>query len=126
MASINRILVPVDGSVGSGRAVEKALFLAEKCGAALDFLYVADAIGGENPGEVIFSEIWKNLPEGLTAEKHVASGNVAHAILDTAEKCQVGMIVMGSRGLGIFRGAFLGSVSQKVIEDAAIPVMVVK
>ena len=121
MASINRILVPVDGSVGSGRAVEKALFLAEKCGAALDFLYVADAIG-----EVIFSEIWKNLPEGLTAEKHVASGNVAHAILDTAEKCQAGMIVMGSRGLGIFRGAFLGSVSQKVIEDAAIPVMVVK
>ena len=70
MASINRILVPVDGSVGSGRAVEKALFLAEKC--------------------------------------------------------QAGMIVMGSRGLGIFRGAFLGSVSQKVIEDAAIPVMVVK
>ena len=126
MASINRILVPVDGSVGSGRAVEKALFLAEKCGAALDFLYVAVVIGGENPGEVIFSEIWKNLPEGLTAEKHVASGNVAHAILDTAEKCQAGMIVMGSRGLGIFRGAFLGSVSQKVIEDAAIPVMVVK
>lgn len=126
MASINRILVPVDGSVGSGRAVEKALFLAEKCGVTLDFLYVADALGGENPGEVIFSEIWKNLPEGLTAEKHVASGNVAHAILDTAEKCQAGMIVMGSRGLGIFRGAFLGSVNQKVIEDAAIPVMVVK
>lgn len=33
---------------------------------------------------------------------------------------------MGSRGLGIFKGALIGSVSQKVIEDSPVPVMVVK
>ena len=36
------------------------------------------------------------------------------------------MIVMGSRGLGLLKGVLIGSVSQKVIEEAKIPVMVVK
>ena len=36
------------------------------------------------------------------------------------------MIVMGSRGLGLLKGVLIGSVSQKVVEEAKIPVMVVK
>ena len=36
------------------------------------------------------------------------------------------MIIMGSRGLGLFKGALIGSVSQKVVEEAKIPVMIVK
>jgi len=36
------------------------------------------------------------------------------------------MIIMGSRGLGLFKGALIGSVSQKVIEESPIPVMVIK
>ena len=33
---------------------------------------------------------------------------------------------MGSRGLGLLKGVFIGSVSQKVVEESKIPVMVVK
>ena len=36
------------------------------------------------------------------------------------------IIRMGSRGLGLFKGALIGSVSQKVVEESKIPVMVIK
>ena len=36
------------------------------------------------------------------------------------------MIVMGGRGIGLLKGVLIGRVSQKVIEEAKIPVMVVK
>lgn len=126
VAATTRILVPVDGSVSSSRATEKAVFLAEKCGAVLDFLFVGEELSQALTSEAIFAEIFKNIPAPLTAEKHLASGNVPQAILDTAKTCGADLIVMGSRGLGIFRGAFLGSVSQKVMEDSSIPVLIVK
>ena len=33
---------------------------------------------------------------------------------------------MGSRGLGLHKGVFIANVSQKVIEESKIPVMVIK
>ena len=44
MRAIKKILVPVDGSVGGCKAVDEALFIAEKCDAELDFVYVASNI----------------------------------------------------------------------------------
>ena len=126
MAAITRILVPVDGSVSGSRAAEKAVFLAEKCEAGLDFLFVGEELSQELTAEAIFSDIFKNIPVSLKAKKHLASGNVPVAILDTVKTCGADLIVMGSRGLGIFRGAFLGSVSQKVMEESPIPVLIVK
>lgn len=126
MVSISRILVPVDGSISSAKAVEKAIFLAKKCGAALDFLYVASDINKDIPSAIIFDEIWKKLPVGVSAEKHIESEHVPQAIIAAARNLKSDMIIMGSRGLGIFRGALIGSVSQKVIEDALVPVLVVK
>ena len=126
MSNIKRILVPVDGSVSSAKAVEQATYLAGQCGAALDFLYVASDINKDIPSNLVFDEIWKKLPEGQAAEKHVESGNVAKAIVRIAASAKDDLIIMGSRGLGIFRGALIGSVSQKVVEESSIPVMVIK
>ena len=39
---VKNILVPVDGSEGSDRAIEQAVTLASACGAKLNFLYVAN------------------------------------------------------------------------------------
>ena len=62
----------------------------------------------------------------MKARKHVKSGNIAKTILAVAEEQQSDMIIMGSRGLGLLRGVLIGSVSQKVVEESKIPVMVVK
>ncbi|MGR3365201.1 MAG: universal stress protein [Maritimibacter harenae] len=55
----------------------------------------------------------------------MCTGDYADEILDLAEALDPMMIVMGHRGLGRFRGALLGSVSQKVLHHAPCPVLIV-
>lgn len=126
MSAIKKILVPVDGSVGGCKAVDEALYFAEKCDAELDFVYVASNINKDIPSHIVFDRIWEKLSESRKARKHVKSGHVARSILEVADEEGSDMIIMGSRGLGLLKGVLIGSVSQKVIEEAKIPVMVVK
>ena len=126
MATIKKNLVPVDGSINGCKAVDEAIFVASKCKADLDFVYVASNINKDIPSHIVFDRIWEKIPVDQKATKHVETGNIAQAILKTAEAESADMIVMGSRGLGLFKGALIGSVSQKVVEESKIPVMVVK
>ncbi len=126
MAAIKKILVPVDGSVQGCKAVDEAIYLASKCRAKMDFVYVASEINKDIPSHLVFDRIWTKLPADIKADKHVETGQIYKAILKVAEAEHSDMIIMGSRGLGLFKGALLGSVSQKVVEHAKIPVMVIK
>jgi nucleotide-binding universal stress UspA family protein len=126
MGKIHKILVPVDGSVNGCKAVDQAIFLAEKCGADLDFIYVASSINKDIPSHIVFDRIWEKIPQTVKTAKYVETGNIPKAILKVAGECGSDMIIMGSRGLGLFKGALIGSVSQKVVEESTIPVMVVK
>ncbi len=126
MGKIHKILVPVDGSVHGCKAVDQAIFLAERCGADLDFIYVASSINKDIPSHIVFDRIWEKIPETIKTAKYVETGNIPKAILKVAGECGSDMIIMGSRGLGLFKGALIGSVSQKVVEEAKIPVMVIK
>jgi Universal stress protein UspA and related nucleotide-binding proteins len=126
MGKIHKILVPVDGSVNGCKAVDQAIFLAERCGADLDFIYVASSINKDIPSHIVFDRIWEKIPQDIKTAKYVETGNIPKAILKVAAECGSDMIIMGSRGLGLFKGALIGSVSQKVVEESTIPVMVVK
>ena len=126
MTDIKRILVPVDGSDNACKAVDRAIDMAEKAKASLEFVYVASHINEHIPSEIVFDRIWEKLPQGIAATKHVETGSRPKAIIRVAQETNSDIIIMGSRGLGIFKGALIGSVSQKVIEDSPIPVMVVK
>lgn len=53
-------------------------------------------------------------------------GSPAEAILDVAKTQKVDLIVMGSRGLGRLAGVLLGSQSQKVVQHALCPVLIVR
>ena len=124
MSKIKKILVPVDGSVNGCKAVDEAIFFAEKCDAELDFVYVASNINKDIPSHIVFDRIWEKLSGDRKARKHVKSGQIAKSSLEVAD--EEDMIIMGSRGLGLLKGVLIGSVSQKVIEEAKIPVMVIK
>ncbi len=126
MSKIKKILVPVDGSVNGCKAVDEAIFFAQKCQADLDFVYVASNINKDIPSHIVFDRIWEKIPETIKAAKHVETGSIPKAILRVAEQEGSNMIIMGSRGLGLFKGALIGSVSQKVVEESKIPVMVIK
>ena len=137
---IKNIVVPVDGSEGADRAIEKACMLAEICGAKLNFLYVAninqlainavlsDAIldSVTKAGNVILDRALEMVPAGVTKESFSDTGSPAVVILDFAETNDIDLIVMGSRGLGVVKGVLLGSVSQYVVEQSKCPVLVVK
>ena len=66
---------------------------------------------GEIPGEV---------------HTEVLEGSPAEAILDVANTRKVDLIVMGSRGFGRLKGLLIGSQSQKVVQHAPCPVLIVR
>jgi nucleotide-binding universal stress UspA family protein len=59
------------------------------------------------------------------AERRVVSGFPAERLADLADEENAELIVVGSRGRGAFKAAFLGSVSTSLIGVARCPVLVV-
>lgn len=60
--------------------------------------------------------------EGL----HTTNGYPADAILDIAQRKKCDVIVMATHGEGGLRGMFIGSVTQKVLNQSKIPVLVLR
>ena len=63
---------------------------------------------------------------GVPYEREIASGEPAPALIDVAHRHGCHAIIMGARGRGALRSALLGSVSQRVVQDASMPVTIVK
>lgn len=63
---------------------------------------------------------------GSVKQAHLKMGDRAREIIHLSEEMGVGLIVMGSRGLGGLRRAFMGSVSDSVVRHAPCPVMIVR
>lgn len=72
----------------------------------------------------VYEEIAK--ARGLIAKTVLVKAHPAKAILDVAKSEGADLIVVGSRGLGGVKGLFLGSVSNAVVQNSKVPVMVVK
>lgn len=140
-----KILVPIDGSKSSKKCVSVAKDFGEKIKADLLILTVI-------PETTVFEQYPTNFPYTLEVSKanveraefvltdvkeylkdypysvkaYHTSGNPAHQITKFAEDNNVDLIIMGNRGLGAFSRTFLGSVSNKVINQSKISVLVVK
>ena len=130
---MKNILVPVDGSEGSDRAVTEAISIAEACEAKLNFLYVANinqlainACLSDAILEAVIDRAMEMVPSGIEKEAFSETGSPAVVILDFATSNDMDLIVMGSRGLGVVKGVLLGSVSQYIVEQSKCPVLVVK
>jgi nucleotide-binding universal stress UspA family protein len=55
-----------------------------------------------------------------------AEGNAAREIVRVAAECDADQIVLGTRGMGALGNLFIGSVAQRVIQLAEVPVLLVK
>jgi nucleotide-binding universal stress UspA family protein len=135
------ILVPTDGSDAVTAAVDRAIDLAEQYDATLHGLYVVDAgsygtldlSSGvvvealENEGERALGELADRAEAaGVPVETEMVHGTPHKAILDYAEDHGVDLVVMGTHGRRGFDRFLLGSVTEKVVRTASVPVMTVR
>ncbi len=139
------ILVAVDGSAHSERALDEAIDLAQQGDAALTLVTVVPdvstlALGGGFAPAIDYQGLsddldreYKELLEGeqakLPAEDRFRAillrGRPARAIVDEVKAGGHDLVVMGSRGRGGLRSMMLGSVSQEVLHASPVPVLVV-
>ncbi len=142
------IVVPVDGSDQSRKALEFAADLATHYKAELKLIYVTepfvvedvfsistipvpvdlDDLSMEKYGNEVLDKAETIVRDSGAASvsKKVLKGDPAKAILAFSEKAKADMIVIGSRGLGNVSGFLLGSVSQKVAHQAHCTCITVK
>ncbi|RZL98720.1 MAG: universal stress protein [Variovorax sp.] len=142
----NHILVPIDGSETSMLAVSKASGLALAFGSRITLIHVIDnypfiGVGadyalGQNEylaaatasaRAALAHGVEALAAEGLHSDQRVVDGHVVHeGIVDTAVGLGADLIVMGSHGRTGIEKLLLGSVTQRVLQDAPMPVLVVK
>lgn len=141
-----KLLVPIDGSKNSLKALSHAVLLAQSLDAEITVMYVTvfsqqtplyDQIRGsaipakastdpEKFAQALLAEALKQVPDSLPVQTHTELGEPRIAITEFADQNGYDLIVIGSRGLGTIAGLLLGSVSTYVIRNAKCPVLVIK
>lgn len=143
--ALRRILVPCDGSLASRRVLSQAVQLAELCRASLVLFgaVTSGAAGGYDPlaaaspfVERVLEEEARHLRDALEAlagearnrqlevtvlvERHP---HAATAIIEVAARVGADVVAMATHGRGGVRRLLLGSVADKVLRTATIPVL---
>jgi len=133
------ILFPTDGSDTAESALAYAIDVADEHDAALHALYVADTdrdsittVRGEvvdalkQVGERVVAETAERARDrGLTVHTSVLQGDPFRTIVDYAEEVSVDLVVMATHGRRGVERALLGSVTERVVNTAPVPVLVV-
>ncbi len=140
----NVVIVPLDGSALSEAAVPVALEVAEASAAEVVFLravrfpyygvsgpgieYYAGDYGIAEQRREALDYLGKFTAQaeakGLKSRAHAAIGNAAFRIIEEAEAVEGSMIVMSTHGAGGFKRWVIGSVTDKVVRSAGVPVLI--
>jgi nucleotide-binding universal stress UspA family protein len=140
-----KILLPVDGSENSLRAVRHVITMKEHyrdpievhllnvqlpvvSGAVKMFIsqqqlndfYHDEGVAALKDARALLDQA------GVSYQHHIGVGDLAGTIVTYAKEKQCRQIVIGTRGRGSFAGALLGSVTTKVIHLADMPILLIK
>ena len=144
MRRIEKILVPVDFSEHSARALEMAIDLAKAFEAGIHLLHCYQVQPyGISPYGIVLPENFdrevrqaaelradewraKVTLEGVEVEVSLSSRFPSLEISETASEIGADLIVMGTRGLSGIRHVLLGSVAERTLRLAPCPVLTVK
>jgi nucleotide-binding universal stress UspA family protein len=140
-----RILLPVDGSENSLRAVRHVIAMKEQYRDPIEVhllnvqLPVASGVVKmfisqqqlndfyHDEGAAALKEARALLDQaGVSYQHHIGVGDLAGTIVSYAKEKQCLQIALGTRGRSSFAGALLGSVTTKVIHLADMPVLLIK
>jgi nucleotide-binding universal stress UspA family protein len=136
------ILMPTDGSAGMDRVIEQAAGLAATHDATIHALYAIDSGSYttlsmetswegfsdllQQEGDTALSEVERLVGDRAHVERVVVEGHPAREIVDYARDSKCDLIVMGTHGRGGLDRLLLGSVAERVVRTAEVPVMTVR
>jgi nucleotide-binding universal stress UspA family protein len=141
---IRKVLVPVDFSDHSQRALEEAIELSKSFGAQLHLLHCYQIHPASiAPYGIVVPESFEHdvrmaalqrlsewrekvSAQGVRVQEHIVALAPPDEIVSMAEHLGVDLIVMGTRGLTGLKRALLGSTAERVIRAAKCPVLTVK
>ena len=141
--SFKKILVPTDGSEFTKFAVDKAIELAELSGGKVTALFVLDkSIYANSPMDTALINVYDTLEKegryatsyvsekakaaGVEVEEKLVEGVPSKVILQEADAGGYDVIVMGTLGRTGISKLLMGSVAEKIVQNAKCPVMVAK
>jgi len=148
---VKKVLVAVDGSENSYRALDFSLEFTEKFGAELTIMNVSESSGVVSvPPEIapytndnmvvvardlrkFHEEVLnkatiraKKIKPNVSISAILKEGNPASAIIEAANDGNFDVVVLGHRGIGKFKGIFVGSISEKVARSLSCTVILVR
>jgi nucleotide-binding universal stress UspA family protein len=140
----SKILVPIDGSENSNRALKHALSLSSKLKSKLTILYVLEVppfvyVQSQKLVDSVMATLEKEAKNILDVAQNQANefdveyetallkgDHIASVIIDYNKKNDFDIIVIGSRGHGKLKTTVLGSVSNNVLHHSKNPVLIIK
>ncbi len=134
---IKKILVPMDLSPGLSKAFKYAVDLSKEFSATIYLLHIVEVGEYDFPPEIIermrgfsFREIEENIGKIKIRENTEICVEVAknawRGIVKFADKRDIDLIVMMTYGGRRFREDFIGSIAEKVIQEAPCPVITMR
>jgi nucleotide-binding universal stress UspA family protein len=136
---LEKLLLAVDESEHSRKAVPATIELARAGGGTVQVLHVRELSypvpptvtgnSAEEAQQLVDGIVEELRGAGVTAEGAVrpsTGGSPAGAILEYAREVSAGMIVVGSHGHSALGGLLIGSVAHKLTQLSACPVLVVR
>ncbi|MGC8596935.1 MAG: universal stress protein [Thermocladium sp.] len=139
-----KILIAIDGSPQSDKALNIGIDMAKRFNSKLYLVHVIEeqkyilAMNYppvypemmdsllKNAKDLLDSSVKKASMEGVEAEPILERGDAADKIMSAADRLGVDIIIMGSRGLKGVTRFLLGSVSERIVRYCKRPVLVVK
>ncbi len=134
------ILIPLDGSKYSEKALLHACDMAKNYQSHLTLLYVVEKsipinlldrkeylkILRKFGNKVLIKAKKTTTLKGVDSKIIMKEGNIANEIVKLAKKEQCNLIVVGSKGLGAATRFFLGSVSNKLANNSPCSILIIK
>src|SRR5215210_1552659 len=134
-----KILLATDGSEDAAQATEAASDLAAKSGSELHVVHVWHDVPGpyrrgfvkrelRRQGQEILEEQIRKIESagGTVKEAHPREGRTSNESIELRDELGVGLLVVGSRGLGTVRRILMGRHSEEIVHRAHVPVLVVR
>jgi len=139
------LLVPIDGSEITGKALKKVAEYAKADEAIVTLAYISDPMPpmvyadstmgygfSQKEHKKVCDEFAKEIFKKATAQlagvqvqtQHISHPNLAEGILEVAKKSKADVIVMASHKRTGIKGVLLGSESHEVIVHSKLPVLV--